>query len=579
MTVASPHTLGNGGTFPAALWQGSVMSQSNSSTMNHNTTSLSSQGTSGVGINMNDGRANIFLQEQQRQQLHLQQMGGGSLQSQFAGVKPPASYVSPSHAHPFLSHHSGDSNRAPYPSHGPIYSHSADWGDRADSILAAAIAVTNGGSSGGLSNNGGGQSGFDILAPDGRLKLNVGTPSATRAQAATGPFTMNNSTPWMGSAPAAGNSAMGGFGMPNNSIHTGGVNMHSTSQDQQPSWNKFSSFSNMGTTNPIGSGMSGPGVYNEMASMMMNNNVSSNNYGGMNQFDLPQQPPFFGQAPHVFNATVSGHKKRRSSSISSTASFNHMGQARESYNDRTHFYQENDLRRGPAMIDGGLMGGTQSAHNNATNTVRADMERIIKRPQKKKRAKTFPDKLMDAMIGHVEEDAAAWLPDGKSFVIVSASRFVDIVLNHVFKEAKYASFVRKLHRWGFVRLTSGTGTDCFHHPLFQRNRRDLAARITCTPRDKDGKIQGVAIGRNDKPPSLAGVEKFIRAKATAAVASSQGLTSAQLNLDNPAPVSIGASELLSHADEDRSHQQNDDTKCQQQIVGRLVSSVNKAVEV
>jgi hypothetical protein len=78
---------------------------------------------------------------------------------------------------------------------------------------------------------------------------------------------------------------------------------------------------------------------------------------------------------------------------------------------------------------------------------------------------------------------------------------------------------------------------------------------------------------------LAGVEKFIRAKATAAVASSQGLTSAQLNLDNPAPVSIGASELLSHADEDRSHQQNDDTKCQQQIVGRLVSSVNKAVEV
>ncbi|EEC50272.1 predicted protein, partial [Phaeodactylum tricornutum CCAP 1055/1] len=382
MTVASPHTLGNGGTFPAALWQGSVMSQSNSSTMNHNTTSLSSQGTSGVGINMNDGRANIFLQEQQRQQLHLQQMGGGSLQSQFAGVKPPASYVSPSHAHPFLSHHSGDSNRAPYPSHGPIYSHSADWGDRADSILAAAIAVTNGGSSGGLSNNGGGQSGFDILAPDGRLNLNVGTPSATRAQAATGPFTMNNSTPWIGSAPAAGNSAMGGFGMPNNSIHTGGVNMHSTSQDQQPSWNQFSSYSNMGTTNPIGSGMSGP-------------------------------------APHVFNATVSGHKKRRSSSISSTASLNHMGQTRESYNDRNHFYQENDLRRGPAMIDGGLMGGTQSAHNNATNTVRADMERIIKRPQKKKRAKTFPDKLMDAMIGHVEEDAAAWLPDGKSFVIVS----------------------------------------------------------------------------------------------------------------------------------------------------------------
>lgn len=69
-------------------------------------------------------------------------------------------------------------------------------------------------------------------------------------------------------------------------------------------------------------------------------------------------------------------------------------------------------------------------------------------------------------------------------------------------------------RWGFVRLTSGTGTDCFHHPQFQRNKRDLASKITCAPRgekDKDTRS-------NIKPPSLAGVEKFIRAKVVAAAA-------------------------------------------------------------
>lgn len=80
----------------------------------------------------------------------------------------------------------------------------------------------------------------------------------------------------------------------------------------------------------------------------------------------------------------------------------------------------------------------------------------------------------------------------------------------------FFSFVRKLHRWGFVRLTSGTGTDCFHHPLFQKGRRDLASKITCTPRDKDGNLK--TPHRNMKPPSLAGVERFIRQKADAAVA-------------------------------------------------------------
>lgn len=143
---------------------------------------------------------------------------------------------------------------------------------------------------------------------------------------------------------------------------------------------------------------------------------------------------------------------------------------------------------------------------------------------KKKKTKTFPEKLMQAMMEYGNEEAISWLPDGKSFVIVNPDFFCDEILKQVFKESKYASFVRKLHRWGFVRLTSGTGTDCFHHPLFQKNRSELVTKIVCTPRgNKDDKIK---CGPNslNKPPSLAGVEKFIRAKVVAAAKSAAAMS-------------------------------------------------------
>lgn len=152
--------------------------------------------------------------------------------------------------------------------------------------------------------------------------------------------------------------------------------------------------------------------------------------------------------------------------------------------------------------------------------ITAHLQQPVFRKEKKKRTKSFPEKLMQGMLEHANENAVAWLPDGKSFVIVSPDLFVVEVLNYVFKEAKYASFVRKLHRWGFVRLTSGTGTDCFHHPLFNRNRREWAAKITCVPvRETREKTKPRGGNGTDKlPPSLAGVERFIRAKAAAAAA-------------------------------------------------------------
>lgn len=77
---------------------------------------------------------------------------------------------------------------------------------------------------------------------------------------------------------------------------------------------------------------------------------------------------------------------------------------------------------------------------------------------KKKRAKSFPEKLMQAMMENADEEAVAWLPDGKSFVIVNPDLFCNEVLNKIFKESKYASFVRKLHRYVCLCSIQGLGT-------------------------------------------------------------------------------------------------------------------------
>jgi len=161
-----------------------------------------------------------------------------------------------------------------------------------------------------------------------------------------------------------------------------------------------------------------------------------------------------------------------------------------------------------------------TAQNNNIN-LQFPSPPIIRKSEniKKQKPKSFPTQLWDSMMtkGPSNDAAFEWLPDGKSFVVVDSSFFCKEILDRKFKQSKYGSFVRKLHRWGFIRLTSGTGTDCFHHPLFQRSRPDLVTQIKCNSRNsKDGKKGQNAYARGDLQdsvqPSLMGVEKFIRAK-------------------------------------------------------------------
>jgi len=67
----------------------------------------------------------------------------------------------------------------------------------------------------------------------------------------------------------------------------------------------------------------------------------------------------------------------------------------------------------------------------------------------------------------------AWTQDGKAFVIKDQNEFVrTILLNHL-KGGKYSSFIRKLYRWGFNRVSPNT----YYNKNFQRGYYDRYSKL------------------------------------------------------------------------------------------------------
>merc|ERR1719162_60503 len=77
----------------------------------------------------------------------------------------------------------------------------------------------------------------------------------------------------------------------------------------------------------------------------------------------------------------------------------------------------------------------------------------------------------------------AWMPSGMSFNILKPKAFVAGVLPDEFKSAKYSSFTRKLHRWGFMRHYRGEEAGAFYHKDFQRDRLEMVEEMTCHKAD------------------------------------------------------------------------------------------------
>jgi len=72
---------------------------------------------------------------------------------------------------------------------------------------------------------------------------------------------------------------------------------------------------------------------------------------------------------------------------------------------------------------------------------------------------------------------------GKSFYILDPRAFSDLVLPALFKVAKYDSFQRKLHRWGFIkkqRSRAGTAIVSYAHEIFRKGNFALASTMTCS---------------------------------------------------------------------------------------------------
>ena len=95
--------------------------------------------------------------------------------------------------------------------------------------------------------------------------------------------------------------------------------------------------------------------------------------------------------------------------------------------------------------------------------------------------------LNDPDIQHI----TSWQRHGHAFDIHDKDAFVEKVLPLYFPysrskvaNAKYTTFTRKLNRYGFKLMNRGKLAGGYHHPLFHRDRPELAKGIACESKPK-----------------------------------------------------------------------------------------------
>jgi HSF-type DNA-binding len=88
------------------------------------------------------------------------------------------------------------------------------------------------------------------------------------------------------------------------------------------------------------------------------------------------------------------------------------------------------------------------------------------------------------------EQIVCWTPSGKAFTIEKPKAFTSEILPEHFKTAKYSSFTRKLHRWGFMRHYRGPEAGSFFHKDFMKGRIDLVEKMTCYTKGEGNGVPG-----------------------------------------------------------------------------------------
>jgi len=92
---------------------------------------------------------------------------------------------------------------------------------------------------------------------------------------------------------------------------------------------------------------------------------------------------------------------------------------------------------------------------------------------------SFPEKLMDILSLEITSHIITWLPHGKSFIFLDQDQFAQDLIPSYFGKCQFASFLRKLYRWGFRQIVKGPDAGSYFHPLFQRDNRPLCKFLTC----------------------------------------------------------------------------------------------------
>jgi len=99
--------------------------------------------------------------------------------------------------------------------------------------------------------------------------------------------------------------------------------------------------------------------------------------------------------------------------------------------------------------------------------------------------KTFPEILAEILSTPRNQRSIAWLPHGKSFMILDRQLFVtDILPNYLGKSTKYTSFTRKLSRWKFQRVQDGPEEGAWIHENFVREDLSGMIQMKCAKRKK-----------------------------------------------------------------------------------------------
>ncbi|KAL7471366.1 hypothetical protein ACHAXS_011656 [Conticribra weissflogii] len=59
----------------------------------------------------------------------------------------------------------------------------------------------------------------------------------------------------------------------------------------------------------------------------------------------------------------------------------------------------------------------------------------------------------------------AWLPHGRSWMVLDRHRFTNEVLPDYFGHSNFESFIRLVNAWGFRRVPSGVDRDSYYHEV------------------------------------------------------------------------------------------------------------------